>query len=75
VGVEDHDGATGDSEGGESEVVVILQMEEEVADLLFAEPIWRGVEVVGQLHDGSEIGLLSAFAQTSELEILEHPLT
>jgi hypothetical protein len=43
--------------------------------LLFAESIGRGAEVVGQLPDGAEIGLLSAFAQTGELEILEHPLT
>ena len=33
------------------------------------------MEVVGQLPDGAEIGLLSTLAQTGELEILKHPLT
>ena len=50
-------------------------MEEVLADLLFGESIWRDVEMVGQLPDGAEVSLLSAFAQTGELEVLKHPLT
>jgi hypothetical protein len=42
--------------------------------LLFGEWIRWDVEVVGQFPDGAEIGLLSAFAQTGELEIHEHLL-
>ena len=49
-------------------------MEEVVADLLLAEPVGRGVEVVGELPDGAEVGLLGALAEAGQLEVLEHPL-
>jgi hypothetical protein len=75
VAVEELDATVGDVQGGGSELAVVLEMEDVLADLLFAESIGRGAQVVGQLPDGAEIGLLSAFAQTGELEILEHPLT
>ena len=74
VGVEELDDTVGDAEGGGRELAVILEMEEVLADLLFGESIWRDVEVVGQLPDGAKIGLLSAFAQTGELESLGHAL-
>jgi hypothetical protein len=50
-------------------------MKEVAADLLLAEPVRGSVEVVSQLPHGAELSLLSALTQTSDLEILEHPLT
>jgi hypothetical protein len=62
VGVEELDAAVGDAQRRGSEHAIILEMEEELADLLFGESIWRDVKVVGQLRNGAEIGLLSAFS-------------
>ena len=45
-----------------------------VADLLLGEAVGRGVEVVGELPDGAEVGLLGALAEPGELEVLGHPL-
>ena len=42
---------------------------------MLAEPVGRGVEVVGELPDRAEVGLLGALAQAGELEVLKHPLT
>ena len=75
MAVEELDATVGDAEGCGRELAVILEMEEVLADLLFAKSVWRGVKVVGELPDGTEIGVLSAVAQTSELEILGHALT
>ena len=62
------------SEAG-GELAVVLEVEEVVADLLLAEPVGRGVEVVGELPDGAEVGLLGALAEAGELKVLVHPLT
>jgi hypothetical protein len=43
------------------------------ADLRLAELLGLGVEVVGQLPDRAEIGLLSALAQAGALEVLKLP--
>ena len=50
-------------------------MEEVITDLLLAEPVGRGVVVVGELPDGAGVSLLGAVAQASKLKILVHPLT
>ena len=52
-----------------------LQVQPIVADLLVAEPVWRGVEVSGHSSDGVDIGLLGALTQAGELEVVKHPLT
>jgi hypothetical protein len=49
-------------------------MEEVIADLLLAEPVRWGVEVVGELPDGAEVDLLSALAEPGQLKVLKHPL-
>jgi hypothetical protein len=41
---------------------------------LIIEPVGWGVEVVGELSDGTEVGLLGALAEAGELQVLEHPL-
>ena len=74
VGVEELDAAVGDHERRGGELAVVLEVEEVVADLLLAEPVGRGVEVVGELPDGAEVGLLGALAEAGQLQVLEHPL-
>ena len=74
VGGEELDAAGGDSQRGGGELAVVLQVEEIVADLLFTESGGRGVEVVGELPDGAEGGLLGAIAEAGQLQVLEHPL-
>ena len=74
VGIEELDAAVGDAQRAGGELLVVLEVEEVVADLLLAEPVGRGVEVVGELPDGAEVGLLGALAQAGELEVLVHPL-
>ena len=41
-------------------MAVVLEVEEIVAELLLGESVGRGVEVVGELSDGAEVGVLSA---------------
>ena len=75
VGIEELDAAVGDAERGGGELAVVLEVEEVVADLLLGEAVGRGVEVVGELPDGAEVGLLGAVGEAGELEVLEHALT
>src|SRR5262249_58165159 len=60
--------------GGGGELGVVLEVEEVMAELMLTEPIGRGVEVVGELSDRAEVGLLGALTQAGELKVLEHPL-
>jgi hypothetical protein len=41
---------------------------------MLAEPVGGSVEVVGELPDGAELGLLGVFAESGQLQVLEHPL-
>ena len=75
AGVEELDAAAGDDERGGGELAVVLEVQEVVAELLLGEPVGRRVEVVGELPDGAEVGLLGAFAEPGELEVLVHPPT
>src|SRR3954469_22817047 len=54
---------------------VVLEIQEVLSELRFGESIGSLVEVVGELPDGSEVGLLGAFAEAGQLEIVLHPLT
>jgi hypothetical protein len=74
VGIEELDAAVGDAQRGGGELAVVLEVEEVIADLLLTEPVGRCVEAVGELPDGAEVSLLGAFAEASQLEVLEHPL-
>ena len=47
--------------------IVILEVEEVVANLLFAEPVGRCVVVVGELPDGAEVGVLGTCAEAGQL--------
>jgi hypothetical protein len=72
---EELDPAVSDAEGRGGELADVLEVEEVVAELLFGEPVRRGLEVVGELPDGAELGLLSAFGESGELEVVEQALT
>ena len=74
VGIEELDAAVGDPERPRGELPVVLEVEEVIADLMLAESVGRGVEVVGELPDGAEVGLLGALAEAGQLKVLEHPL-
>ncbi len=74
VGREELYAAVSDAERSRGEVAVVLEVKEIVAELLLADAVGRGAEVVGQLPDGAEIRLLSALAETGQLKILEHAL-
>ena len=63
VRIEELDAAVGDAEGSGGELAVVLEVEEIVAELRLGEPVGRGVEVVGELADGAEVGLLSALGR------------
>ena len=52
-----------------------LRYEQVLADSLLGDPIGGLVEVVGELPDGAEVGLLGALAEAGELEVLVHLLT
>jgi hypothetical protein len=75
VRIEEFDTTIGDAEGSGGEVAVVLEVEEVVAELGFGEAIGGGVEVVGELSDGAEVGVLGAIAEPGELEVLAHALT
>ena len=75
VRIEELDTAVGDAEGSGGELAVVLEVEEVVAELLLAEPVGRGMEVVGELPDGAEVRLLGALGEPGELEVVEHALT
>ena len=53
---------------------LLPQMKEVIADLLLAQPVGWGVEVLGELPDGAEVGLLGVFAESGQLKVLDHPL-
>jgi hypothetical protein len=72
VGIEELDGALGDHQGSGGELAVVLEVEEVVADLVLADLVGWGVEVVGELPDGAEVGLLGPRAEAGQLEVLEH---
>jgi hypothetical protein len=75
VGVQELDAAVGDCQRCGGKLPIVLEVEEILADLLFAEAVSRFVEVVGELPRGAEVGLLGALAQAGELEVLVHPFT
>jgi hypothetical protein len=75
VRIEELDSAVCDAEGRGGEVAVVLEVEEIVAELGFGEAIGWGAEVVGELSDGAEVGVLGAVAEPGELEVVEHALT
>jgi hypothetical protein len=75
MGVEELDPADGDDQRTGSESFLVLEIQEVRAQLLLGESIGGLMEVVGQLPDGSEVGLLGAFAEPGQLEILVHLLT
>src|SRR3954454_11047335 len=64
LGIEELDAAVGDHERPGGELPVVLEMEEVVADLMLAQTVGRSVEVIGELPDGAEVGLLSVFAES-----------
>src|SRR4051812_25497911 len=41
---------------------------------MLAESVGRSIEVVGELADGAEVGLLGVFAESGQLKVLKHPL-
>src|SRR5208337_3037244 len=74
VGVEEFDGAVGDAQCAGGGLLVVLEMEEVVADLLFAQAVrWR-VVVDCELPYDAKVGPLSALAKTGELKVLVHLL-
>jgi hypothetical protein len=53
-------------------VLDIFDIKEILAEFFFRDLIGRFKEMFGQLTDGSDIHLLGAFRETSELKVLDH---
>jgi hypothetical protein len=73
VGVEEADPAARHDERGRGQAAVVLEVQQVVADLVFAEPVRRRVVVVGELPDGAEVGALGTFAEAGQLQVLGAP--
>jgi hypothetical protein len=72
---EELDTAVSDAEGSGGEVPVVLEVEEVVAELRLGESVGRSAEVIGELPDGAEVGVLGARAEAGELEVVGHAQT
>ena len=67
---EDFDGTEGLVDGGIGELFDGLEVNEVRLDLLEGEKIGRGVEVLTELTDAGEVGILGAGKKSGEDEIL-----
>jgi hypothetical protein len=72
---EEADAVEGHLDGGSRELRLVHEEEEVLAQLCLTETVGRGGEVLGELTDCAQVGLLGALAQTGQLQILAHALT
>jgi hypothetical protein len=72
---EEPDATQGDRRRGAGHLLLIRQVQEVLAQLLLGQATRRGVEMVGELANGSDVALLRPCGQPPELHILQHPLT
>jgi hypothetical protein len=72
--IEEADAVEGEAERGGCPALLVLHMEEVVAQVGFGELVGWTVEVLGQLAHGTEVGLLGALAEAGELQLGAHAL-
>jgi hypothetical protein len=71
---EEADAVEGDLEGCGSEVLLVLEEEQVLAQLGLGDLVRRLAEVGGELADGAQVRLLGALAEAGELQLLAHAL-
>jgi len=72
-GEEELHAAVGDLHGAGGEGVLVLEMQEVLAEFLLADFARRLVHVFAQLPDLAKVRLLRALGEASELHVLHHP--
>ena len=72
MGIEELDGVKGDAQRAGGKPLVVLKVEQVVANLLFGQAVRWLVVVVRELPDGAEVSLLGTLAQAGELKVLVH---
>ena len=72
AGVKELDAAVGQSQRGGGELLVVLEKQQIIAELSLGELIGGGLVVPGQLPHDSQVGLLGEWAESGQLEILQH---
>jgi len=73
--VQESDRAQRDGGGRPSDLLLVRQVQEVLAQLLLGELRRAGVEMLGELADGGDVAPLGPCGQPAELHILQHPLT
>ena len=64
--------AIGDSQRSAGELLVVLQVQEEFAKLIFGDLIGRAFAEVGKLPNGSEVAFVSPLRHAAEMQIFTH---
>lgn len=72
--VEELDTADCDGGSGARVVLDVLEVEEVLSEFFVSNEVRGLVEMLGELADGSDLALLSAFGVSSELKRLDHSL-
>jgi len=67
---EEFDGAEGLGDRGAVEFLVLLEMDEVEAKLVGGDAVGRFVEVLGQLANAGQVGLLAAWEQRQQDQVL-----
>lgn len=72
---EELDGAKGDGDSRARPFLDIDDVEKVVSEFIFRDQVWGFVKVLGELPDSANVGLLSAFGESPELQRFDHSLT
>ena len=72
LGEEERDAAQGDGVGAEGNLALGAEMEQIVADLLFAQAIRGEVVEMGELGDRADVGFDGTRGVAAQLQVLDH---
>jgi hypothetical protein len=72
--VEEADAVEGLSEGGSRPLLLVLEVEEVLAQLGFADLVGRASDVLGEQADRTQVGFLGALAEAGDLQVGAHLL-